>query len=69
MWNPEKAVEILQQGLQKIENNPFLYIQLVFSLKESWNTESMKLVLETLLNLDLSSEYREIVLEEQGLLR
>jgi len=69
IWNPEKAVEILQHGLEKIENNPFLYLQLIFALKEVWNTESIKLVLETLLSLDISSEYREIALKEQRLLR
>lgn len=69
MWSPEKAVEILQQGLKKMEDNPFLSLQLVFALKESWNIDAMELVLEKLLSLNLSPEYREIALREQRLVR
>ncbi|MCH8518386.1 hypothetical protein LAT59_01290 [Candidatus Gracilibacteria bacterium] len=67
--NPDKAIEILQKGLEEIPNNAFLYLQLAFALKETENIESMKLILETLLHLDTLPEYQEIARRELNLLR
>ena len=68
LWNPESAIAVLQEWLNTIPDNPFLYLQLAFALKETWNEQSMKVVLDTLLSLDISSEYRQIAHRESLLL-
>ena len=68
LWNTQKAIEVLQNWLDVIPNNPFLYFQLVFALKESWNYDSMKLIIERILSLDITDEYREVIERERELL-
>jgi len=68
VWKPMEAIEVLQSWLQAIPDNPFLYLQLVFALKESGNIDSMRLVLDTLLEWDTPAEYREIAQRERKLI-
>lgn len=68
LWETQQAIEVLQNWLQALPDNPFLYLQLAFALKENENIDSMVVVLDKLLELEIPEEYREIAERERSII-